>query len=54
FPPKPPSIDKVHKIISEFVKDSSFAQIQEKGCAVCGCLTVAKNMTLLSDCTVDL
>ncbi|KAI0733882.1 hypothetical protein BC629DRAFT_1265144, partial [Irpex lacteus] len=54
FPPKPPSVDKIHRIIADFVQDSQFEEIHEKGCAVCGCLTLAKNMTLLKDCKVDM
>lgn len=54
FPPKPPSVEKIHKIISNFVQDSHFNEIQEKGCAVCGRLSLAKNMTLLKDCDVDM
>ncbi len=54
FPPKPPSADKTKKIIQRFVQDSKFEAIHEKGCAVCGCLSTAKDMILLANCHLDL
>ena len=54
FPPNPPSADKANKIIQSFVHESKFEAIHEKGCAVCGCISIAKNMTPLENCRVDL
>ncbi|KAI0337023.1 hypothetical protein BDW22DRAFT_1340583, partial [Trametopsis cervina] len=39
FPPDPASTSRIHDIISGFVEDSAFEQINESGCAVCGCLS---------------
>ncbi|KAI0793099.1 hypothetical protein BC629DRAFT_1287377, partial [Irpex lacteus] len=54
FPPKPPSVQKLHKIINDFVDDSAFDVVCESGCAVCGCLSVTTSMKLLSECDIDL
>lgn len=41
-------------IISDFVEDSSFANLKEEGCAICGCLTRVVDLTLLKDTSINL
>lgn len=53
FPPKPASLDKVHRLIRGFVEDSDFSRLVEQGCAVCGCLTPCAELTDISCSGID-
>ena len=48
FPPKPASRHRTQNIIKGFVEDSEFSRLEEKGCAVCGRLTLKSQLTDLS------
>ncbi|KAJ7153848.1 hypothetical protein C8R46DRAFT_1163005 [Mycena filopes] len=48
FPPKPLDLRTAHRIISNHCKQVSPKSFREAGCAVCGCLTPMKSLTLLS------
>ena len=49
FPPDPPSRELISDTISGFVHGQSFEYIEERGCAVCGSLTLVSKLTPLSD-----
>ncbi|KAI0346339.1 hypothetical protein BDW22DRAFT_1324081, partial [Trametopsis cervina] len=53
FPPKPASVSHVHNIIQGFTKDSAFEQINETGCAVCGCLVLCSELQDIQSLNVD-
>ena len=44
FPPKPPSNDLIIDIVNGFCQETSFSNIEEYGCAVCGALTSVQNL----------
>ena len=44
FPPEILSKNLQHKIITDYVNDTSPAEFEESGCAICGKLTVIKNL----------
>ena len=44
FPPKPPSKKLLHRIVSDFVADTSPSSFVEAGCAACGQLTRIKHL----------
>ncbi|KAI0336899.1 hypothetical protein BDW22DRAFT_1340899, partial [Trametopsis cervina] len=54
FPPHPASRSSVHGIIRGFVEDSTFEQINESGCAVCGCLYTKSTLRDLEASNIDL
>jgi hypothetical protein len=54
FPPEPAGFSLIHKIVTNACNDLKDANISEKGCAVCGCLTLISNLTLLEKADVDL
>jgi hypothetical protein len=55
FPPSPPNNKLLHKIITGFCNDTHPSQFEEVGCAVCGQLTLKKNIIPLKDvqCSLD-
>ena len=55
FPPSPPNDKLLHKIITGFCNDTHPSQFEEVGCAVCGQLTLKKNIIPLKDiqCSLD-
>jgi hypothetical protein len=55
FPPSPPNDKLLHKIITGFCNDTHSSQFEEVGCAVCGQLTLKKNIIPLKDiqCSLD-
>jgi len=54
FPPPPVTPALQHMIISNACQDMSSNQISESGCAVCGQLTLVKDLIKLSEAHVDL
>ena len=54
FPPSPATPALQHMIISNACQDMSSEQLSESGCAVCGQLTLVKDLINLSDAKVDL
>jgi hypothetical protein len=54
FPPSPFTRELGHTIISNFCKDTNPRVFMESGCAICGKLTVVKDLTLLEHFTGDL
>ena len=54
FPPLPVTPALQHMIISNACQDMSSDQISESGCAVCGQLTLVKDLIKLSEAHVDL
>ncbi|KAF8134058.1 hypothetical protein K438DRAFT_1482473, partial [Mycena galopus ATCC 62051] len=53
FPPPPPSEENRHHIISGFCENMSPDNFVEKGCAVCGRLTIMAELTLMSEVTLN-
>ncbi|KAF8183539.1 hypothetical protein K438DRAFT_1473424, partial [Mycena galopus ATCC 62051] len=53
FPPSPPSEEQRHRIISGFCEDMLPDNFVEKGCAVCGRLTLITELTLMSELTLN-
>ena len=55
FPPDPPSKRLLHKIISNFVKDTDQSSFVEAGCASCGQLTLKTQLTPITsiDCNLS-
>jgi hypothetical protein len=55
FPPIPPTAKLVHKIVTEFCKDTHPSQFEESGCAACGQLTPLKDLIKLNEikCSLD-
>ena len=49
FPPEPPTDQIKHRIIADWCKDISPDAFEEAGCAVCGQLTLLKELVPLSD-----
>ncbi|KAF8238226.1 hypothetical protein L208DRAFT_1175095, partial [Tricholoma matsutake] len=49
FPSSPPNNKLLHKIITGFCNDTHPSQFKEVGCAVCGQLTLKKNIIPLKD-----
>ena len=49
FPPKPLNKDDITNIINGFCNSTSFSNIEEHGCAVCGKLTLHSQLSLLKD-----
>jgi Helitron helicase-like domain at N-terminus len=49
FPPEPPTDRIKHRIIADWCKDISPDAFEEAGCAVCGQLTLLKELVPLSD-----
>ena len=47
YPPKPPSKNLLHKIISDFICDTEPSKFMEAGCASCGQLTLKTQLTCL-------
>lgn len=56
FPPKPPSKDLIHKVATGFVKATAPSKFVEKGCAICGKLTLLTELIRLADvdCNLDI
>jgi Helitron helicase-like domain at N-terminus/PIF1-like helicase len=54
FPPQPAGFRLIHTIITNACDDVKDANISEKGCAICGCLTLISELTLLEKAEVDL
>ncbi|KAI0338190.1 hypothetical protein BDW22DRAFT_1310373, partial [Trametopsis cervina] len=54
FPPRPATKTTIHNIIQGFVTDSTFDQIQEDSCAVCGCLNPTCELQNLESLNLDL
>ncbi|KAJ7183733.1 hypothetical protein C8R46DRAFT_884830, partial [Mycena filopes] len=48
FPPKPLSSSAAHRIVKQHCSTVSPRMFREAGCAVCGCLTPMRSLTLLS------
>ena len=49
FPPKPATRKLMSDIIKNFIEGTSFKQLEEYGCAVCGALTSINKLDLLSE-----
>jgi hypothetical protein len=49
FPPKALKSEQVQNIVNNFVLDSNTEFLDEKGCAVCGCLVATRDLRPLSD-----
>ena len=54
FPPDPPSKTLVESIIKGFCSDTTPQTFIERGCAVCGRLSPADDMILMSEMSYDL
>ena len=54
FPPKPVSLRMTQNIIKGFVEDSDFSRLEEKGCAVCGRLTLKSQLTDVSSAGLNM
>ena len=49
FPPKPPAKDLITDIFNSFCQETSFSNIQEHSCAVCGALTSIQDLISLDN-----
>ncbi|EIM78993.1 uncharacterized protein STEHIDRAFT_40328, partial [Stereum hirsutum FP-91666 SS1] len=54
FPPQPPSTSVLTHIVNSFCEALEPDNVMEEGCAVCGLLSLTKNMILLSDAKINI